>query len=347
MLQRRGGVECDLTVTRLAPRRFLLVTGTAFGNHDLGWIRAPRARPTARASTVSDVTSGVGVLRRCGARGRATSSRRSPTDDLSNDAFPVPDGAPDHDRPVPVLALRVTYVGELGWELYCPTEYGLGAVGRALGRRASAHGIVAGGYRAIDALRLEKGYRVWGDDITPDDTPYEAGLGFAVAARQGRRLHRPRRARRGEGGGSAQAPALPRPRRPALGRARQRAGPGRRRDRRPGDERWLRFRVERSIAYAYLPPDQAAIGTRGEVEVFGDVGRLRDRARAAVRPDRRADPVVSGVAPGDSTPFGPVFSASCARARAATSGSGWRSPSRRATRPTRWRSTTSGGTSTS
>ena len=81
--------------------------------------------------------------------------------------------------PVPCLALRVTYVGELGWELYCPTEFGL-ALWDALWEAGREHGLVAGGYKAIDSLRLEKGYRVWGADITPDDTPYEAGLGFAV-----------------------------------------------------------------------------------------------------------------------------------------------------------------------
>ena len=80
---------------------------------------------------------------------------------------------------VPVRALRVTYVGELGWELYCPTEYGM-ALWRTLWEAGEPHGLVAGGYRAIDSLRVEKGYRVWGADITPDETPYEAGLGFAV-----------------------------------------------------------------------------------------------------------------------------------------------------------------------
>ena len=80
---------------------------------------------------------------------------------------------------VPVRALRVTFVGELGWELYCPTEYGAG-LWRALWEAGGPHGLVAGGYRAIDSLRLEKGYRVWGADITPDDTPHEAGLGFCV-----------------------------------------------------------------------------------------------------------------------------------------------------------------------
>ena len=81
---------------------------------------------------------------------------------------------------MPLLALRVTYVGELGWELYPPTEYGL-TLWDTLWAAGREHGLVAAGYRAIDALRLEKGYRVWSSDITPDETPFEAGLGFAVA----------------------------------------------------------------------------------------------------------------------------------------------------------------------
>ena len=108
---------------------------------------------------------------------------------------------------VPVRALRVTYVGEPGWELYCPAEYGA-ALWRTLWEAGEAHGLVAGGYRAIDALRLEKGYRVWGADITPDEHPFQAGLGFAVKLDRPR-LRRPRRARgrpRGRVGPAAQLP---------------------------------------------------------------------------------------------------------------------------------------------
>src|SRR5204862_5167994 len=90
---------------------------------------------------------------------------------------------------VPVRALRVTYVGELGWEIYCPSEYGLG-LWQSLWEAGRPHGMIAGGYRAIDSLRLEKGYRVWGADVTPDETPYEAGLGFAVKLDKGEFLGR-------------------------------------------------------------------------------------------------------------------------------------------------------------
>src|SRR6185503_12877310 len=104
--------------------------------------------------------------------------------DLSNDAFHYMRGQEIAVGPVPCLALRVTYVGELGWELYCPMEFGL-RLFDAIWEAGKEHGLVAGGYKAIDSLRLEKGYRVWGADITPDENPYEAGLDFAVKLDKG------------------------------------------------------------------------------------------------------------------------------------------------------------------
>jgi glycine cleavage system aminomethyltransferase T len=170
---------------------------------------------------------------------------------------------------VPVLALRVTYVGELGWELYPPAEYGL-ALWDTLVEAGAPHGLVPGGYRAIDALRIEKGYRVWSSDITPEETPYEAGLGFAVRLDKGvdfigrealvaAKKAGPRKRLR--------CLVLDDPRSVALGNEPVRVG-----DRIVGrvTSGGYGFAVERSIAFAYLPPDQAAIGTRGEVEVFGE-----------------------------------------------------------------------------
>ena len=122
---------------------------------------------------------GLGVLRDlgpAGARGARAADARRPLERRLSRTCRVREITVGN---VPVRALRVTYVGELGWELYCPTEYGLG-LWRALWEAGEPHGIVAGGYRAIDSLRLEKGYRVWGADITPDETPYEGGLGFCV-----------------------------------------------------------------------------------------------------------------------------------------------------------------------
>ena len=175
MLNAKGGIECDFTVTRLADDRFRIVTGTAFGRHDLAWIR--QHAPDDGSVTVDDVTSKYACI---GIWGPASRELLAPltTDPLD---FPYMRARELDVGPVPCLALRVTYVGELGWELYCPSEFGL-RLWDTIWEAGRGHGLVAGGYRAIDSLRLEKGYRVWGSDITADDTPFEAGLGFAVKA---------------------------------------------------------------------------------------------------------------------------------------------------------------------
>ncbi len=265
LLDARGGIQADLTVTRLGPESFQLVTGTASGNHDAAWLR--QHLPDDGSVTVRDMTA----ARVCfGLWGPAAREILAPLtrDDLSNEAFPFLTAREISVGSVPVLALRVTYVGELGWELYAPTDYGH-ALWTTVWEAGQAQGLVAGGYRAIDALRLEKGYRVWSSDITPDETPFEAGLGFAVALdKPGGFLGRdalvaakadgPRKRLR--------CLVLDDPLAVCLGNEPVRLG---------GDvvgrvtSGGYGFAVKRSIAYAYLPPD-AAIGTRGEVEVFGD-----------------------------------------------------------------------------
>jgi glycine cleavage system aminomethyltransferase T/glycine/D-amino acid oxidase-like deaminating enzyme len=265
LLDRRGGIQADLTVTRLATDRYLLVTGTAYGNHDLAWLRSHL--PDDGSVSLRDVTASMVCFGLWGPRARdilASVTR----DDVSDAAFPYLSARAIAVGHVPVTALRVTYVGELGWELYAPTDYGR-ALWATLWEAGRPHDLVAGGYRAIDALRIEKGYRVWSSDITPDETPYEAGLGFAVA------LDKP--------GGFLGRDALV---------AAKAAGPRKRLRCLVLDDSWAvclgnepvrvageivgrvtsggyGFAVERSIAFAYLPPDRAAIGTRGEVEVFG------------------------------------------------------------------------------
>jgi glycine cleavage system aminomethyltransferase T len=173
MLNRRGGIECDFTVTRVAEDPFAIVTGTAFGNHDLSWIR--RHAPGDGSVRVSDVTARWACFALWGPRARDVLAPLTP-DPLD---FPYMTMRDLTVGDVPVRALRVTFVGELGWELYCPTEYGTG-LWRTLWEAGAEHGLVAGGYRAIDTLRLEKGYRVWAADITADETPHEAGLSFCV-----------------------------------------------------------------------------------------------------------------------------------------------------------------------
>jgi 4-methylaminobutanoate oxidase (formaldehyde-forming) len=160
----------------------------------------------------------------------------------------------------------VTYVGELGWELYCPTEFGL-ALWDTIWESGRDHGLVAGGYKAIDSLRLEKGYRVWGADITPDDTPYEAGLGFAVRPGKEDFLGREALLARPEPERLLRCLVLSDPRRVALGsepvlidgRPVGRVTSG-----------GFGYTVGRSIAYAYLPAESSETGRRVEVEIFGE-----------------------------------------------------------------------------
>jgi 4-methylaminobutanoate oxidase (formaldehyde-forming) len=269
MLNRRGGIEADFTVTRLAPDRFLIVTGTAFGNHDLGWIRKQLEGhgPADGAVTVEDRTSGSACFGLWGPRARDILAGCT-RDDVSDAGFPYLTARRITVGNAPVLALRVTYVGELGWELYPPTEYGA-ALWDALWAAGREHGLTAAGYRAIEALRLEKGYRAWSSDITPDETPYEAGLGYAVRLDKGVDFigHDALVAARAAGPGKRlRCLVLDDPRAVALGNEPVRmdgAIVGR------VTSGGYGFAVERSIAYAYLPPDRAAVGTRGEVEVFG------------------------------------------------------------------------------
>ena len=250
MLNSRGGIECDFTVARLAEERFSIVTGTAFGNHDREWIR--RHLPGDGSVQVQDVTSAWACFGIWGPRSRDVLQPLTPQS-LANEDFPYMSVREITVGDVPVRALRVTYVGELGWELYCPTEYGL-TLWRTLWEAGQPHGLVAGGYRAIDSLRLEKGYRVWGADITPDETPYEGGLGFCVKLDKPGGFIGRDALRRGEAGRARSWPACARG--PALGGAGNEPV-------RVGGEIVGRvttggygYTVGRSIAYAYLPPDR-------------------------------------------------------------------------------------------
>jgi 4-methylaminobutanoate oxidase (formaldehyde-forming) len=177
MLNPRGGIECDFTVTRVAADRFMIVTGTAFGTHDITWIRLNT--PTDGSVYVNDITSSRTCFGLWGPRARDILQKIT-RDDVSNAAFPYMTARQITIGHIPALALRVTYVGELGWEFYAPAEYGR-QLWDTLWEAGQPLGLVAAGYKAIDSMRLEKGYRYWSADITPDYTPYEAGLGFAVA----------------------------------------------------------------------------------------------------------------------------------------------------------------------
>lgn len=180
LLNTRGGIEADLTVARIAEDRFYIVTGTGFRTHDFGWI--VDHIPEGLDCSFVDITEDWGTLSLMGPKARAVLAAAT-TADVSNEAFPF-----GHVREIAIAgttvrALRVTYVGELGWELHIPIS-ALGEVFDALMEAGRAHDIRPIGYRALESLRLEKGYRAWGSDITPNDTPFEAGLGWAVKLRK-------------------------------------------------------------------------------------------------------------------------------------------------------------------
>ncbi|HAV62242.1 MAG TPA: sarcosine dehydrogenase [Verrucomicrobiales bacterium] len=177
----RGGIECDLTFTRLAADRYYFVTGAAFGKHDAHWIESQLRRDGS--VHLVDVTSSRAVINLCGPRSRDVLSQVA-EEDVSNAAFPFATMREITVGAAPVRAIRIGYVGELGWELHVPTEYAA-HVYELLRAAGEAHGIADVGYRAIDSLRLEKGYLYWSSDITPDYTPLEAGLGFRVNFNKG------------------------------------------------------------------------------------------------------------------------------------------------------------------
>jgi heterotetrameric sarcosine oxidase gamma subunit len=176
MLNERGGMECDLTVTRLGAERYLIVTSAACGTHDRHWIAA-HCPPAARAALI-DITSAYAVLGVMGPASRTLLARCTDAD-LSTPAFPFGACREIDLARAPVRALRITYVGELGWELYVPVEFAAG-VYDALVEAGADLGLAHAGYHAMDSLRCEKGYRAWGTDLTDQVTPFEAGLGFAV-----------------------------------------------------------------------------------------------------------------------------------------------------------------------
>ena len=176
MLNEQGGFESDLTVTRLTGDAYLVVTGSAQTTRDLDWIR--RHLPAGTRVAVTDVTDTLAVLGLMGPRSRELLARVSGAD-LGNAAFPFGASREIAVGRATVRASRITYVGELGWELYVPGADAPGVydalwdAGRDLGLRDA-------GYYAMETLRLEKAYRAWGRDVTIDDTPWEAGLGAAV-----------------------------------------------------------------------------------------------------------------------------------------------------------------------
>ena len=278
MLTPRGGIRCDLTVTRHDEDVFLVVTGGGSGMHDLAWLRA-QVRDGERVR-IFDSSSRSFVLGLFGPRARDVLALAT-TDDVSNDAIAYMTGREIEIGEVPVFAQRISYVGELGWEVYGPFEMGA-RVWDLLWEAGRVHGLVAAGLGAFDSLRLEKGYRLWGQDIGTEYDPISAGLGFAVKWDKEFQGKEALERIRDEGPAKRLAAiTLDDPRAVVLGKEPIWHG--------DGVVSYVTsanygFSIGRGIVYGYMPSAIAQEGTPVEVEYFGE------RIAATVAADPLFDP---------------------------------------------------------
>lgn len=266
-LNKRGGIECDFTVTRVAEDRFFIITGTAFGQHDLSWMSLNM--PEDGSVTIEDVSSSYACIGLWGPKARSILGKVT-AEDISNEAFPYMTARRMMVGDVPALGLRVTYVGELGWEFYCPMEYGL-RLWDTLWEAGQPEGIVAGGYKAIDSMRLEKAYRYWSGEISPDYTPFDAGLGYFVKLDKSDFIGKEALQQQKQEGLKRKlcCMVLADDQTIALGKEPVRlAG---------SDEiiSWVAsggygYTVGQSIVYAYLPIEHSKAGTELDIEFFGE-----------------------------------------------------------------------------
>ena len=279
MLTPTGRIKCDLTVTRLGEDRFMIVTGGAMGLHDLDWIKTHL--PDGLPVNLNDVSSGLCCIGLWGPSARDLLSRVC-DDDVTNAGFPYMTAKPITIAEVPSLALRISYVGELGWEIYTPSEYGL-RLWDVLWEAGQPLGVIAAGGGAFDSLRLEKGYRLWGSDIHTEYNPYEAGTGFAVRMRKGDFIGRETLRKL-----PARDPArrlccmtLNDPTAVVMGKEPILDG-----DRALGYVTSANYghSIGRAIVYGYLPTSHAEVGTSVDVLYFGE------RLQAAVAKEPLYDP---------------------------------------------------------
>ncbi len=264
-LNDRGGIQADVTVTRLGDSRFRVVTGAGTLDSDLGWLRL-NLREEDGPVELRDVSDELAVIGLWGPRARDVLAAVT-ADDIGGQALPFRAARTIRIGGADVLAQRITYVGELGFELYVAPDWAVQVWDRLLAA-GEAHAIEPGGYRVLDSLRLEKGYRYFGTDLTAGDNPYEAGLGFCVALDKGEFNGRRALAEAGEEparrlrtllvGGDGYVPVYGgeavRAGGEVVGRLRS-AGYG--------------FTVARTIGLAYLPSD-VDTGARLEVDVLGE-----------------------------------------------------------------------------
>jgi 4-methylaminobutanoate oxidase (formaldehyde-forming) len=283
-LNERAGVVADVTITRLARDHLRLITGAGFVDNDLGWMKA-HLRDEDGPVSLRDVTEALTCLGMWGPEARSVLQAVT-RDDVSNEAIPYMTSKVITIQGAPVLAQRVTYVGELGWELYLEPSWAV-QVWDALMAAGKPFGILPGGYRALDSLRLEKGYRYFGADVTMLENPYEAGLGFCVRLNKGDFLGRAALAQIMEKGVSQRLCTLTiggdeyltiyggeavHHNGQVLGRLRS-GGYG--------------YTLKKNIGYAYLPMELSKMGTLLEVDVLGE--RIPSRVERDVLYDPKGE----------------------------------------------------------
>jgi len=280
----RGTIEADITIARVAEDRFLLVTGTAFGLHDSQWIK--RHMPTDGGVSFRDVTSTLAVINVIGPHSRELLEKVTPGD-ISNQNFRYGKCKEITVGDAPVKALRVTFVGELGYELYIPTEFAC-HVYETLWDAGQDLGVTNAGYRAINSLHFEKGYCLWGSELTPEYTPYDAGLGFCVSLHKGDFIGRDALAKVKEQGPQwklctftldAQKPVMLRGSEPIIYdrnviRVTTSAGFG--------------HTVQKNICYGYIPAEQADARDGFEIESYKKIyTAILEPRRSLYDPERK------------------------------------------------------------
>lgn len=264
LLTPRAGIMCDLTLVRRSETLYWIITGGGLLGHDLAWLR--KHLPVDGSVTLTDMSGRYTPLGLWGPRARDI---LQPLVDqsLANADFPFYSAQQIHVGGVPAYALRISYAGELGWELYAGSEFGLG-LWDAIRQSGRPHGLVAAGGGAFDSLRLEKGYRLWGSDIHSEYTPDEAGLGWAVKPNKGAFVGRDALLAQREAGVHKRLSCmtLDDPGALAMGKEPILAG-----GKKVGYVTSANFgySVGKFIVYGYLPVELAKPGTQVEVEYFG------------------------------------------------------------------------------
>jgi 4-methylaminobutanoate oxidase (formaldehyde-forming) len=260
-LNNKGGIECDFTVTQIDDNRFLIVTGTAFAHHDAGWLKKLRRENNYSDVVIEDITEKLAIFGIWGPNSRTI--LQSLTDaDLSSNAFGFMQSKEISIDGTLIRATRITYVGELGWELYIPV-----ATAMDIWKKLIAAGAFPCGYRAIESLRLEKSYLAWGGEINTENNPYEAGLGFAISKKKTnfygqaalKNLEKPTR--------KLIAITFDDIRQVPIGSEPIRSGEkiiGRIKSGGQG------YTIQKAIGYAYVPLEYSDVGRKLEVEFFGN-----------------------------------------------------------------------------